>query len=99
MKRELLLWGTILTELFDVGKIPNLDDIALRQILIIFFSSNIGTAALSFDIVPFHPYDTSFAIVNNEPSRKKREHWVMIVNFKMQLYSADSLGGSKFLQQ
>ena len=45
------------------------------------------------------PNDT-FAIVNTDPSYMSGEHWVMIANFKQQLYYADSLGGlCNFLKQ
>ena len=81
-------------------KIPNMDGIALRQIIdripllkYRYFGS------FPSDRVPMLPNDT-FAIVNTEPSYMSGEHWVMIAKFKQQLYFADSLGEScNFLKQ
>ena len=84
----------------SVRKIPNMDDIALRQ-------SNDRIPLLKYwylgsfpsDLVPMLPNDT-FANVKTEPSYMSGEHWVMIAKFKQHLYFADSLGGScKFLKQ
>ena len=88
------------TSLVLLLKIPNMDDIALRQ---------------SIDRIPLLKYrylgsfpsdrflnlpNDTFAIVNTEQSYMSCEHWVMIANFKQQLYFADSLGGScNFLKQ
>ena len=52
------------------------------------------------DCVPTLDNDT-FAIINTQPSNMKGEHWIMIANFRQELYSADSLGrkGYSFLKQ
>ena len=50
------------------------------------------------DYVPTLDNDT-FAIINTQPSNMQREHWIMIANFRHELYFADSLGckGYSFL--
>ena len=50
------------------------------------------------DYVPTLDNDT-FAIINTQPSNMQGEHWIMIANFRHQLYFADSLGckGYSFL--
>ena len=50
------------------------------------------------DYVPTLPNDT-FAIINTPPSNMQGEHWIMIANFRHELYFADSLGrrGYSFL--
>ena len=42
-----------------------------------------------------------FAIINTQPSNMQGEHWIMIANFRQELYFADSLGckGYTFLKQ
>ena len=52
------------------------------------------------DHVPTLNNDT-FAIINTQPSNMRGEHWIMIANFRNQLYFADSLGrkGYSFLKQ
>ena len=52
------------------------------------------------DYVPTHDNDT-FAIINTQPSNMQGEHWIMIANFRQELYFADSLGrkGYRFLKQ
>ena len=41
----------------------------------------------------------TFAIMNTQPSNMQGEHWIMIANFRHELYFADSLGckGYSFL--
>ena len=34
----------------------------------------------------------TFAIINTQPSNLQGEHWIMIANFRHELYFADSLG-------
>ena len=34
----------------------------------------------------------TFAIINTQPSNIQAEHWIMIANFRVELYFADSLG-------
>ena len=34
----------------------------------------------------------SFAIINTQPSNMQGEHWIMIANFRHELYFTDSLG-------
>ena len=52
------------------------------------------------DYVPTLDNDT-FAIINTQPSNMQGEHWIMIANFRHELYFADSLGrnGYSFLKQ
>ena len=52
------------------------------------------------DYVPTLDNDT-FAIINTQPSNMQGEHWIMIANFRQDLYFADSLGckGYSFLKQ
>ena len=50
------------------------------------------------DYVPTLDNDT-FAIINTQPSNIQGEHWIMIANFRHELYFANSLGckGYSFL--
>ena len=50
------------------------------------------------DYVPTLDNDT-FAIINTQPSKMHGEHWIMVANFRHELYFADSLGckGYSFL--
>ena len=50
------------------------------------------------DYAPTLDNDT-FAIFNTQPSKMQGEHWIMIANFRHDLYFADSLGckGYSFL--
>ena len=52
------------------------------------------------DYVPTLDNDT-FAIINTHPSKMQGERWIMIANFRQELYFADSLGrkGYSFLKQ
>ena len=52
------------------------------------------------DYVPTPDNDT-FAIINTQPSNMQGKHWVMIANFRHELYFADSLGsrGYSFFKQ
>ena len=43
------------------------------------------------DYVPTLDNDT-FAIINTQPSNMQGEHWIMIANFRHELYFADSFG-------
>ena len=47
------------------------------------------------DYVPTLDSDT-FAIINTQPSNMQGEHWIMIANFWLELYFADSLGRKKY---
>ena len=38
----------------------------------------------------------TFAIINTQPSNMQGEHWIMIANFRHELYFADSLGCKKY---
>ena len=44
-------------------------------------------------------HNGTFAIINTPPSNMQGEHWIMIANFRHELYFADSLGrkGYSFL--
>ena len=50
------------------------------------------------DYVPTLDNDT-LAIINTQPSKMQGEHWIMIANFRHEVYFADSLGckGYSFL--
>ena len=52
------------------------------------------------DYVPFLDNGT-FANINTQPSNMQGEHWIMIANFRHELYFADSFGckGYSFLKQ
>ena len=52
------------------------------------------------DYVPTLDNDT-FAIINTQPNNMQCEHWIMIANFRHELYFAESLGrkGYSFLKQ
>ena len=47
------------------------------------------------DYVPTLDNDT-FAIINTQPTNMQGEHWIMIANFRHELYLADSLGCKKY---
>ena len=47
------------------------------------------------DHVPTLNNDT-FAIINTQPSKIQGEHWIMIANFRHELYFAESLGDKKY---
>ena len=69
-----------------------MDNFALQQIIN-------GIPLLKFrylgsfpsDYVPTLDNDT-FAIINTQPRKKQGQHWIMIANFRHELYFADSLG-------
>ena len=52
------------------------------------------------DCVPTLDNDT-FAFINTQPSNMQGEYWIMIANFRRELYFADSLGrnGYSFFKQ
>ena len=47
------------------------------------------------EYVPTLDNDT-FAIINTQPSKMQGEHWIMIANFRHELYFADSLGRKEY---
>ena len=47
------------------------------------------------DYVPTLDNDT-FSIINKQPSNMQVEHWIMIANFRHELYFADSLGCKRY---
>ena len=51
-----------------------------------------------YDYVPTLD-DGTFAVINTQPSNMQGEHWIMIANFRHELYFANSLGckGYRFL--
>ena len=49
----------------------------------------------SSDYVPTLDNGT-FAIINTQPGNMQVEHWIMIANFRHDLYFADSLGREKY---
>ena len=76
-----------------------MDNIALQQII-----NRIPLLKFRYlgsfpsDYVPTLDNDT-FAIINTQPSNMQGEHWIIIANFRHELYFADSLGckGYSFL--
>ena len=76
-----------------------MDDFALQQII-----NRIPLLKLRYlgsfpsDYVRNLDNDT-FAISNTQPSNMQGEHWIMIANFRHELYFADSLGRPSFLKQ
>ena len=75
-----------------VGKNVKMDNFAQQQIInrilllkFRFFGS------FPSDYVPTFDNDT-FAIINKQPSNMQGEHWMLIANFRHELYFADSLG-------
>ena len=52
------------------------------------------------EFVPTHDKDT-FAIINTQPSNMQGEYWIMIANFRHEVYFEDSLGrkGYSFLNK
>ena len=52
------------------------------------------------DYVPTPDNDT-FALINKQPSNMQGEHWILIANFRHEVYFGDSLGrkGYSFLNQ
>ena len=73
-----------------------MDNFALRQIinripLLEFWY--LGSFPLDYG--PTLDNDT-FAIINTQPSNMQGEHWIMIANFRHELYFADSLGRKKY---
>ena len=60
--------------------------------------SNFGTSVRSLDYIPTLDND-NVAIINTQSSNMQGEHWIIIANFRHQLYFADSLGykGYSFL--
>ena len=69
-----------------------MDILALQQIINrILLLKFRHIASFSSDYVPTLDNDT-FAIINAQPSKMKGQHWIMIANFRHELYFADSLG-------
>ena len=48
------------------------------------------------DHVPTFDNDT-FAIINTQPSNMQGEHWIMIANFRQEIFFADSLGCKEYI--
>ena len=49
------------------------------------------------DYVPFLDNDNfAFAIMNTQPSNMQGEHWIMIANFRQELFFTDSLGRKEY---
>ena len=74
-----------------------------NNLLIVSLCSNFGTSVrfpqtmfqlLIMTLLPL-------SIINKQPSNMQGEHWIMIANFRHELYFADSLGckGCSFLKQ
>ena len=76
-----------------------MDNFALQQIIIripLLKVRYLGSFPSDYD--PTLDNDT-FATINTQPSNMLGEHWIMIANFRHELYFADSLGckGYSFL--
>ena len=69
-----------------------MDNFALQQIInripLLKFR-NLGS--FPSDYVPTIDNDT-FAVINTQPSYMQGEHWIMIANFRHELFFADSRG-------
>ena len=73
-----------------------MDNFALQQIInCILLLKYRYIASFPSDYVPTIDNDT-FAIINTQPSNMQGEHWIMIANFRHELYFADSLGCEKY---
>ena len=69
-----------------------MDNIPLQQIISripLFKNQYLGSFPSGY--VPTLDNDT-FAIINTQPSKMQGEHWIMIANFRHELYFADSHG-------
>ena len=78
-----------------------MDNFALQQIINRIPLLKFGYfGSFPSDYVPTLDNDT-FATINTQPSNMQGEHWIMIANFRHDLYFADSLGrkGYSFLKQ
>ena len=82
-----------------VGKSVKMDNFALQQNINRIPSLKFRyLGSLPSDYVPTLDNET-FAFINTQPSNMRGEHWIMIANFRHELYFADSLGckGYSFL--
>ena len=73
-----------------------MDNFALQQIInrtLLLRFRNLGS--FFSDYVPTLDNDT-FAIINRQPSIMQGEHWIMIANFRNELYFADPLGCKRY---
>ena len=74
-----------------------MDNVALQQII-----NRIPLLKFQYlgsfpsDYVPTLDNDT-FAIINTQPSNMQGEHWIIIANFRHELYFADSLGRKGYI--
>ena len=69
-----------------------MDNFALQQIINRIHLLNFWyLGSFPSDYVPTLDNDT-FAIINTQPSKMQGERWIMIANFRHELYFADSLG-------
>ena len=69
-----------------------MDNFALQQIISrILLLEFRYLGSFPSDHVPTLANDT-FATIHTQPSNMQGEHWIMIANFKQELYFADSLG-------
>ena len=77
-----------------------MDKFALQQIINRILLLNFRyLGSFPSDYVPTLDNDT-FAIINTQPSNMQGEHWIMIANFRHELFFSDSLGckGYSFLK-
>ena len=84
-----------------VGKSVKIDNFPLQQIINRIPLLNVWyLGSFPSDYVRTLDIDT-FAIIDTQPSNMQGEHWIMIANFRHELYFADSLGckGYSFLNQ
>ena len=67
-----------------------------NKILIVSLCSNFGTLVRSPQTMFQLLIMTLFAIINTQPSNMQGERWILIANFRHELYFADSLGREKY---
>ena len=73
-----------------------MDNFALQQIIVRIPVLKFRYLGLfPSDYVPTLDNDTC-AIINTQTSNMQGEHWIMIANFRQELYFADSLGCKKY---
>ena len=85
-----------LTSLVLLERFCKLDNFALQQIISRILLLKIRyLGSFPSDHVPTLDNDF-FANINTQPSNMQGEHWIMIANFRHELYFADSLGCKKY---
>ena len=80
-------FGVVWKNVYVKMDIFALQQIINRILLLIFWY----LGSFPSDYVPTLDNDT-FAIINTQPSKMQGEHWIMVANFRHELFFADSLG-------